>query len=119
MKTLILILSILASSAYAQEFNKCEKGDMNLLSIASTRNNPKMQQLVKERIIPEIETCEISKPRYIHPAVCGANISQVDTFKIKTVNQALYTITVDSSYRSCYRHIVLPRLTKLTYELSK
>ena len=119
MKTLILLLTLVTTSAFAQDFTTCKTGDINLLKSTSATRNPMMNLLLNDVIIPEIETCEVSKPRYIHPAVCGAHITQVDTFKIKTMDQAEYTLTVDSSYRSCYRIRVIPMLTKLTYEVAK
>lgn len=123
MKTLLLIAATLASftvlaDGFGDEtkFQSCQAGDMNLLNAATVRGNKHVLNLVKKDVIANEASCVVKKPRYIHPAVCGTMITQIDTFIINTKTDATYTVVVDSSYRSCYRIRVIPMIKSLTFE---
>ena len=89
---------------------------MNTLRAATVRGNAAVLNLVKIDVLENEASCVVKKPRFIHPAVCGTTISQVDTYIINTKTEATYTIVVDSSYRSCLRYRVIPMIKSLKYE---
>lgn len=120
MKTLALIVTLLASmNSFAETdpspFETCTAGDMNLLRAATALGNQPLNAFIKEEVIEKNTSCVVSKPRFFHPAVCGTSITQIDTFIINVEN-ASYTVIVDSSYRSCLRIRRIPVVKKFSYE---
>lgn len=123
MKKLIVLVSMLSAfSVQAERWNTdakfeiCKSGDMNTLRAATVRGNAAVLNLVKTDVLENETSCVVKKPRFIHPAVCGTSISQIDTYIINTETEATYTIVVDSSYRSCLRYRVIPMIKSLKYE---
>lgn len=120
MKTLALIVTLLASlNSFAQADNApyepCTAGDMNLLNAATALGNEPLNDFIRAEVIEKNTSCVVSKPRFFHPAVCGTAITQIDTFIIN-VDDASYTVVVDSSYRSCLRIRRIPVVKKFSYE---
>lgn len=120
MKTISLIFTLLISfNTFSQAdnvpFETCTAGDMNLLGAATVLGNQALNNFIREEVVERNTSCQVSKPRYFHPAVCGTNVTQIDTFVI-TVDEAKYTIVVDSSYRSCLRMRIIPVVKKFSYD---
>lgn len=119
MKTLIALMIIMnASAAWATEakFEKCSEGDMRLLEVAQSFDRGVIKNFIEDVVLPNQASCVVSKPRFVHPAVCGTMISMIDTFVINTENNSSYTIIVDSSYRSCLRSLRVPGIESMKYE---
>lgn len=120
MKTLIAMMILLGAFAVqAQDqakFEKCTEGDMRLLEASISTDNGIVKRFIQDEVLPGKRTCVVSKPRYIHPAVCGTQITQIDTFVINNENRSSYTIVVDSSYRSCIRIRRIPVIKSMKYE---
>jgi hypothetical protein len=121
MKTIIALMMILGAFAVqAQDmptkFEKCTDGDMRLMEASMSLDEGAVKRFIQDEVLPKKSTCMVSKPRYIHPAVCGTQITQIDTFVINTENRASYTVVVDSSYRSCLRYRRIPVIKSMKYE---
>lgn len=124
MKTLVMTIALILSiGTFAEidprengQFETCTEGDLNLLGAARYGSPEAIRKLVDEEILESKVSCVVSKPRFFHPAVCGAAITQIDTFIVNTDNGASYTVVVDSSYRSCLRIRVVPVIKSLKYE---
>lgn len=121
MLLLILICSFGAKAQFdnGASFQKCSEGDLMLLEAATFQSPGAIKRLVDEEILENNVDCMVKKPRFFHPAVCGAAIVQLDTYMIKTSNRASYTVVVDSSYKSCLRIRVAPAIKSLKYEPSE
>lgn len=105
MKTFSLIIIALASNlVFAYEnprFESCSSQDIKTLETAHTRFGG-IKNVIREELLPMESRCLISKPRMIHPAVCGIRITQIDTFQFLVGrNGARYEVKIDSSYTSC------------------
>ncbi len=122
-KMMILVLALVATTTMATTpidpsnpgFQPCTDNDWNLLTAATVRGSRTINNLVTENVIPTSVSCIVEKPRFFHPAVCGAHITQVDTFIINTEEKESFTIQVDSSYSSCVRMRVIPMIKSLEY----
>ncbi len=124
MKTLIAVLTLTAafevnarSIIHPEEgptFVECSDSDLSVFEVARSSALPGLDDVVRNEVLANKVACKVSKPRYFHPAVCGAVISQVDTY-IFTTNNATVEVVVDSSYRSCYRDIVIPDIKSLIF----
>lgn len=120
---LALILLVGAFTANARsikheefKYQTCTPGDRSLLQAGTVRGNEAVLELVKTDAIENETNCIVKKPRFMHPMVCGAAISQIDTYIINTKTEATYTIVVDSSYRSCFRMRIIPMIKSLKFE---
>ena len=118
MKKMITLMALsLSLGTYATEFafNKCQEGDLSLLNVARS-GVAGLEQVIQDELLAQDTTCTVQKPRYIHPMVCGTLIKQVDTFKVTKEDGAKFEVVVDSSYRSCLRAMILPRIVSFKYE---
>jgi hypothetical protein len=113
--TSLILLSSLSMAETDSAFELCNSGDRNLLKAATVRGNQSVNDLIKKDVIENEVSCMVSKPRKFHPAVCGAYITQIDTFIINTKTAGTYSIVVDSSYSSCARMRVIPMVKQLTF----
>ncbi len=106
MKTLItLFLITILSNAKADVFTyqECTDGDLAKLSGAHLLQNPLMNQMISDEIIPVVKNCEVMKPRNFYAQVCGQQITELDHYKITTENNIKYEITTNMTYKSCLR----------------
>ncbi|MBD63606.1 MAG: hypothetical protein CME62_00230 [Halobacteriovoraceae bacterium] len=110
-----LLIALTASANSTGTFKPCELGDLISLENAQTRIDS-VHNFIKDELI-EIPNCSISKPRFVHPAVCGVLISQVDTYVFILDRSARVTVQVDKSYIACDMNpgLSLPRVTKLKF----
>lgn len=121
MKKIIMILSLVTifnTNAFAEDarYQTCTPSDRSTLKAATVRGNTALLNLVKEDTIANEVSCMVKKPRFVHLAVCGTNIIQIDTYIVNTKTEATYEIVVDSSYRSCLRMRIIPMIKSLKYE---
>lgn len=119
MKALLIFLALgLSLSAEASEakFQLCTEGDLSLLNVAQVSKNKALKSFIQDEVLSQQVGCVVSKPRFIHPMVCGTEITQVDTFIIQTKEGATYTMVIDSSYRSCIRCLRIPSVKSFKYE---
>jgi hypothetical protein len=122
MKKLVLIaVALFGINSFAetdpnQEWHTCTAGDLRSLEAATHFAPDAIKNLVDTEVLENLEHCYVQKPRYFHPAVCGTQITQIDTFVITTSTQSNYTVVVDSSYQSCVRIRRIPVIKSLSYE---
>jgi hypothetical protein len=121
MKALFILFAIglsLTLQAEEPKFKTCEEGDLNLLNVAQVMGDKALKNFIDDEVVANQASCIVSKPRFVHPAVCGTMITQIDTFILNTSKRASYTIVVDSSYRSCLRYRRIPVVKTLKYEVT-
>ena len=103
MKTIIVLLGLFtALNSFAQidgEFKKCNDSDLNLLEAAHSRYGT-MMDVVRSELLVNSESCMVSKPRHIYPAVCGIEIEMVDTYKFMTDRSARFEVVIDVANRT-------------------
>lgn len=118
MKNLILLITLITqTNVFASTFGyaPCEEADLTLLAASHALENPAMNQMLNETIIPTQTKCEVSKPRFMHPAVCGARVVLIDSYKIET-EKAQYKIVIDHSYNQCTRERRYVQIKELSYK---
>ncbi len=125
-KLMVLVIALSGLSTMARtprhpdqaEYKKCMDGELRLLEAATIKAPEAIRTLVDTEILENQTSCVVNKPRFFHPAVCGAAIVQIDTFMVRTSSESVYTVVVDSSYRSCERSRIVPIIKSMTYEPS-
>ncbi len=121
MKALLLIVTLIATvNTFAEvdqgPYHPCTSSDMRLLGSSIVLENEALGNFIKEEVIEKNTSClKAQRPELFHPAVCGIVIPQFDNFII-TVNESVYTIVVDSSYKSCLRIRRIPVVKSFSYE---
>lgn len=91
MKALLMILLLgLSLNVQAEEtkFQNCTEGDLNLVRVAQVEKSKALKSFIEDEVLAGHSACVVKKPRFIHPAVCGTTIVQVDTFIIQTKDGA-------------------------------
>jgi hypothetical protein len=106
MKNIFIIIGLVAAlNSFArmdETFRKCDASDLRLLETAHSRYGSVMD-VVRAELLAKSESCMVSKPRRIYPAVCGIHIEMVDTYKFMTDRSARFEVVVDHSYIACQR----------------
>lgn len=117
MKYFIISFLLISPLTHAsiQEFNNCTSLDIEFLRNADVIGNQALADLIDDESMKFDNHCTVSKPRNIHPAVCGIFISQLDTYILKSSNSTQYKITVDSSYIACQSKKIIPTITSFKY----
>jgi len=113
--TVLLTLAVSVSATSDSSFEICTSRDRSLLQAATSLGNEAINDLVENEVIQNEIHCYVSKSTIAHPAVCGTNVVQINTFLVDTSTRGSYSIVVDSSYSSCARMRVVPMIKSLTF----